>query len=88
MSKLGGMNAILQQMMGTAGASLEQLRADINDVRWSDTLDGSDFTFTFRGAAYGGVLRGRNADYVLSEHPAANAKLALRVLLDGDALPL
>jgi len=82
------MSPLVKAMLAAGNQSLAEFRRDIRNVKWSDVDGEFDFTFTLRDVPYGGVMRGRNADLVVTGNLAYDVTIALRVLLDGDAKPL
>lgn len=72
------------------GASFEELRGRITDVRygvyWVSVVNDNPILFKFGGNQYRGLLRGRNVDLVLGAGLEIDAAVAVRVLLDGDAV--
>lgn len=64
--------------------AIADITARVGDVRYGPiTKEGDSIMFTFDGVQHGGVLRGRNAQFVLSGNIEADRKLAVRVILDG-----
>jgi len=83
-----GLNPLVAELVSAAQESVVRLRARIADVKYGPIESNEDvIAFRVDGKLYKGVLRGRNACLVLGGSPLADASIALRVLVDGDACP-
>ena len=79
------MSKLIAEMISAGYAAVDDLRERISGVRYGSCSDGKNrILFTFYGEPYVGILRGRNADWVLTGG-AQDRALALRTFLDGDA---
>ncbi len=83
------MSKIISELFQTAIESCQELRNEINDVRYAgtDAITKKELIlFSLRGRVFLGVLDGRNADCVIGHSQEADKAIALHVLLDGDAV--
>lgn len=65
----------------TVTEGVQQIRERISGVRWS----GDGIRFELDGVSHDGILKGRNADLLLTGVTDVDAGVAARVLLDGHA---
>ena len=74
---------MLSTMMNAAKQSCDTQRLRFTNVRWA----GKGIAFDLDGVPHTGHLNGRNADLVLGFGDQEDASIAMRVWLDGDAMP-
>lgn len=70
--------------------SAEELRGRISNVKYIPFAPGQTLEaiqFEIDGIPHHGVLKGRNLNLMLGGALEADCRIALRVLLDGDASP-
>ena len=78
------MTPLLSELITAASSSMQELRNRITCVKYGKD-EGNEITFMLDNQAYTACLRGRNAELVLGLSAEADAGIALRALLDGDA---
>ncbi len=82
---------LVAELLQASHGSVRDLRARISGVRLLPLGAKDEFeflTFSLDGVPYRGKLAGRNRMLVVGGSPAQDAGIALRVLLDGHAIPM
>ena len=82
---------IVTAMFETACASVSDLRGRISQVRsipYAPGMTHEAISFKLDSDRYQGVLKGRNYDLMLGHGKESDKAVAIRVLLDGDAVKL
>ena len=85
-----GIPPIVKEMIGVGLESVQNITSRISNVKLAPYEAGQKFeriTFNFDGRPHVADLKGRNRDLVVGVSPEANAKIACRAMLDGDAKP-
>lgn len=81
---------IVSSLLQAAQDSAADARKKISNVKYAPYSAGDKYTkiqFDFSGVSYVGELKGRNVDLMLSlDGGDADKSVALRCVLDGDAL--
>lgn len=78
---------LVKEMFGVLQESLDETRSRISGVKLGP-LEGDEETilFSLDATPYKGTLRGRNRDLVVGFDAEGDRSIALRTLLDGDAI--
>jgi hypothetical protein len=85
------MPPIVSGMITTARKASEDFTKRISNVKYAPYIEGQKFEsilFDLDGKQYKAELKGRNKDFMLGENANANAGLASRAFLDGDAIEI
>jgi len=80
---------LVAEMINAASQSCADMRSRIGSVAYGPIDGGREtVTFTIDGIPHVGTLRGRNVDLLIGFGAENDASVALRTLLDGDAMEL
>jgi hypothetical protein len=85
------MPPIVSGMITTARQAAEDFTKRISNVKYAPYVEGQkreSILFDLDGKQYKAELKGRNKDFMLGENANANAGLASRAFLDGDAIEI
>jgi len=85
------MPPIVSGMITTARQAAEDFTKRISNVKYAPYVKGQkreSILFDLDGKQYKAELKGRNKDFMLGENANANAGLASRAFLDGDAIEI
>jgi len=85
------MPPIVSGMITTARQAAEDFTKRISNVKYAPYVEGQkreSILFDLDGKQYRAELKGRNKDFMLGENANANAGLASRAFLDGDAIEI
>ena len=85
------MPPIVSGMITTARKASEDFTKRISNVKYAPYIEGQKFEsilFDLDGKQYQAELKGRNKDFMLGGNADANAGLASRAFLDGDAVEI
>jgi hypothetical protein len=82
---------LVRQLIDTAHASLDEIRARVSNVRNAPIdihADSDSILFDFDGKPWVGYFRGRNLMLLVGFGEDRDKAIAIRIMLDGDARPI